>query len=42
MFSGHLRESEQTKISLHDLDADILQQILNFIYTAEIQVYHVK
>ena len=40
MFSGNIRflESEQTKITLHDIESDILGQILDFIYTAEIQV----
>lgn len=40
MFSGSLRflESDQNKITLHDIDSEILKQILNFIYTAEIQV----
>ena len=42
MFSGNLRflESEQSKITLHDIDSTILKQILNFIYTAEIQVLY--
>lgn len=40
MFSGNLRyvESEQTKITLHDIDSNILEQILNYIYTAELEV----
>jgi hypothetical protein len=43
MFSGtgtshEFLESKQNKITLHDIDSAILGQILNFIYTAEIQV----
>ncbi|KAI9553491.1 hypothetical protein GHT06_021403 [Daphnia sinensis] len=43
MFSGtgnglKFLESEQSKIVLHDIDSGILEQILNFIYTAEIQI----
>lgn len=40
MFSGNIRflESEQAKITLHDIETNILDQILDFIYTAEIQV----
>ncbi|XP_057378242.1 kelch-like protein diablo [Daphnia carinata] len=43
MFSGtgnglRFLESEQSKITLHDIDSAILEQILNFIYTAEIQI----
>ena len=42
MFAGNMRflESEQTNITLHDLESNILKQILSFIYTAEIQVLH--
>jgi hypothetical protein len=44
MFSGtgtslRFLESKQDKITLHDIDSTILEQILNFIYTAEIQVF---
>lgn len=44
MFSGtgnglKFLESEQSKIVLHDIESGILEQILNFIYTAEIQVH---
>ena len=43
MFSGNgLRESEQTRIELMDLDPGVLEQILGFIYTAEIQVCSVS
>ena len=44
MFSGSFRflESEQTKITLHDIESDIMKQILSFIYTAEIQVHKKK
>ncbi|XP_046455212.1 kelch-like protein 3 [Daphnia pulex] len=43
MFSGtgtshEFLESKQNKITLHDIDSAILGQILNFIYTAEIQI----
>lgn len=41
MFSENVKyiESDQSKITLHDIDSKILKEVLNFIYTAEIQVY---
>lgn len=42
MFSGSTRfvESEQTKITLHDIESKILKQIVDFIYTSEIKVIY--
>lgn len=38
MFTAQLLESIEAKVALHCLDGQVLEDILKFIYTAEIQV----
>lgn len=38
MFSCGLREAQNGEVNFHDIQAEVLEAVINFVYTGKVQV----
>lgn len=38
MFSCGLREAQNGEVNFHDIQAEVLESVINFVYTGKVQV----